>query len=234
MVRSPRTEVSAARGPHHGETRWQAAGPRQGAVLAADDPRSAKKQAVRPRLLPTRGVEGRRASAGGGRNWRAVTGNPRPVPKRKAEVNRPKRPPSFSRCVWSTSRPAHHTPRLRSRSCCRPARPSECPPDSIPGPSARSWPCWRAVDAQLAPDRADLPLRRIDGYEEGLRFARLPRRIGPGPRSVVGPPVRFPESSRRPDQGPLVGPGRILPVVQEASARLHPSSPLYRNSRTHP
>ncbi len=30
---------------------------------------------------------------------------------------------------------------------------------------------------------------------------------------ALGPPVRFPEPSRRSDQDPLVGQGRILPVV---------------------
>ena len=58
MVRSPRTNPSVPRGPCHGQTRWQTTRPRQGEVLAADDPGSAAQRALGPRLLPSTRAEG--------------------------------------------------------------------------------------------------------------------------------------------------------------------------------
>jgi hypothetical protein len=53
MLRSPRTDRSVSRRCPHGETRWETTRPRQGAVLAADDPTAAAERALRSRILPT-------------------------------------------------------------------------------------------------------------------------------------------------------------------------------------
>ena len=58
MVRSPRTAPWVPRRPQHGRTRWQAARPREGEVLAADGPSAPAERPDRPRLLPARGPEG--------------------------------------------------------------------------------------------------------------------------------------------------------------------------------
>src|SRR5512135_2719878 len=107
-------------------------------------------------------------------------------------------------------------------------------PDSIPERSATSWPCWRDADAELAPDRADLPLFRRDRHAKRLRLARPPGRVLPDARSVVGASFRLQESTWRSDQDPLLGQGWPGSLVQEARVRLPPSSRLYRNRRTPP
>src|SRR4051794_2069343 len=59
MLRSTRTDPSVLRRPPQGRTRGEATCPRQGAILAADDPTAAAEWARRPRILPARGPQGR-------------------------------------------------------------------------------------------------------------------------------------------------------------------------------
>ena len=76
------------------------------------------------------------------------------------ETPSPRGLPSSSPCESSMRASKLPGGPRRSRSCCRrPDRPGPRRIRSL-GPSVRSWPCWRAAHAELAPDRADLPLCR--------------------------------------------------------------------------
>src|SRR5438094_164829 len=62
-----------------------------------------------------------------------------------------------------------------------------------------------AVDAELAPDRADLPLFRRGRHAKRIRLARPPGRVVPDAGAVIGASLRFQEPSRRSDEDPVVG-----------------------------
>src|SRR5262249_20433749 len=129
------------------------------------------------------------------------------------------RPPSSPSASVTASLTPANTP---SRSSWAVVASFALPPPSTPRPCASSWPPWSSPRADPLGYHPDLFLHPPRRHAQTLRRPSRPRRPVLPPRPPVRPPLRLPQSQRRPPQAALLGPRRPGHLVQTPRARCLP------------